>query len=887
MKTRNGLLFALCVLAGSVGFTACSENGSNEDTQEATLTVDPANLTLNEGETKTFNVKYTANTNITLSSSDSTCVSVGAQANTGQENSVAITVKAESSDCSADITVSASGTDSKNVNVTVNKADGPFISLSDSKLNLNAGANDKVTATFAVGSTPEVGKQLVLVNSDATCVTVDDRTAPTGANGKVDINVTALDKTCDATITVKKPEDYAGDVKDKTFKVHVTGNEGPVEIKKEFAFVDDSISINGDSSENVKAKAYYKENGSGVAEKAISVSSQDNTCVKSQNASYKTGSDGTFEVDVVRTGTKCETVITASVDGLEAKLNVTVTDANEIVIKRIDVNANSKYEKMGWTTVALLSGSETCDMALADAKEYVDWTKNLMNPKTSAGEAPLVASFKAKDLAEEAAAIKVDISEHKGILAFSSASDESTDVIMGVGCVPISKENDNTVVNIELTPLPTDIKGTYTVYSNFDLTSAFDYSGELAAVENMKGGDWVNWIAELFENPMNALWEFVWVNTLDRLAKLDTGNSTVNSILKTIVGSVGKELAGGYVKPLIEGYLKEYKWYQVIKEVSPDVEDLMRNMQFKGKIQVDEANGLQITTASETFSSLQYQWSSSDIATTGCLDKDLTYGNSKCRKGMALGQKDVTISGNWNGTIDDENLPAGVDGQLNINSHSLTFKWASILYAAVFGEILPTALDYKTNTNVQKGRYLSAFLDKILFESIVKYYNDKCKGKTKCNVEGAGAPQEGDKVYPELTETDVTKSCERFVEALVYLIYSDASSASGVIKVLAGFACGEQALGQLDKWVNDSLSSLESSTANQLTLKADKCSLYDGGTTQYMKMGQPDSQFYSANDIFAPDSKVDSARCEWDIKLPDSVSSRPIRGLFHAEREED
>ena len=432
-----------------------------------------------------------------------------------------------------------------------------------------------------------------------------------------------------------------------------------------------------------------------------------------------------------------------------------------------------------------------------------------------------------------------------------------------------------------------NIKGTYTVFSNFDLTSAFDYSGKLAAVENMKGGDWLNWIADLFENPVNALWDFTWVNVLKRLAELDTGSEQVNNIIRGVVQQYGKDLAGGYVKPLIEGYLKEYKWYQVIKEVSPDVIDLMRNMQFKGKIEVKDATGLQINDASERFYSLQYQWSASDIATTGCMDSELTYGNSKCRKNMTLSASEY-VKGSWIGTINDKSLPSGVDGQLNINSHSLTFKWASILYAAVFGEILPTALDYKSKPNVQNGRYLSAFLDKLLFDPLVKYYEDKCVGKMKCNVEGVSSDSQQEKnPYPALQQTDVTKSCERFVEVLVYLFSTKAASLSGVISVAVGFACGDQALGNLNDWVNSSLSSLDSSSTNQFTLKADKCSLYTGGTTSDLKMGQPDEYFYSANDIFKPDSTKQSARCEWDITLPASVSTKPIRGLFHATRDED
>ncbi|MBQ9396490.1 MAG: hypothetical protein IJU23_13380 [Proteobacteria bacterium] len=889
MKTRNGLLFALCVLAGCAGFTACSESGSNEE--EAKITVDPSSLTLEAGDTGSFNVTYLANANISVESSNTTCVTVASPVNTGADNKGKVDISAVGSNCNADITVSAdNGKVKGTVKVTVNDLPaGPFISLSDSKLKLSVGETDKVTATFANGDTPIKGEQLVLENSDSSCVEVADKTSATGANGKVDISVTAKDHACDATITVKKPDGFDGDVKAKSFSVSVKGGgEEPSTQTAVLEFDDEAVSMSGDSDETVKAgaKLYYKENKVGIANKTVNIVGKNNKCVKSKESSYTTGTDGKFNVELVRTGTKCDTIITASVDDTTATLAVSVTDANEIVVKRIDVNANAKYDKMGWSMLVLLDGDGvTCDVAMAELAEYAVWDDAFVNAKNSAGEAPLVASFKAKDLVDAASAIKIDVTQHKGILAFASASDESEDVILGAGCTPISKENNNTVVEIELEPIPTDIKGEYVVYSNFDLTSAFEYSGTLATVENMKGGDWVNWIASLFDNPLNALWDFVWVNTLQRLAELDLGNEKINDIVRNFVGKMGKELAGGYVKPLIDGYLKDYKWYQVIKEVSPDVEDLLRNMQFKGKIVVSEATGLQINDASETFSSLQYMWSSSDIATSGCVDAEYTYGNAKCRKNMALSaQKGNAIMGSWNGAINDESLPAGVDGQLNINSHSLTFKWASILYSAVFGEILPTALDYKSKPNVQNGRYLSAFLDKILFDSIVNYYETKCVGQSKC---GDKAEQEGDKKYPALQQTDITKSCERFVEALVYLISSDASSVSGVISVAAGFACGDQALGKLDEWVDSSLSKLESNTANQLTLKADNCSLYDGGTTQYMNMGQPDEVPYTAYDVFKPDSKTLSARCEWDITLPASVSSKPIKGLFHAYREED
>lgn len=894
MKTRNGLLFALCVLTGSFGFAACSDDGgSGGDSSD--LVVSESKVEMHVGESLTFNVQYKENTAITIESDDSSCVStVAAQANTGAENNATVQIKAEKENCVAVIKVSADGKE-KSVKATVLEGSVPFISITPSEINLSAGDQGKVTALFAKGVDPFANEQLNLVNNNPNCVEVADKTNATNAQGKVDIMVSAKNVTeeCSAQITVSKPATVEGDVQSQTFTVNVAAGD-PTAKASVLKFADDNnTSMSGDSDElmTVYARYYYEESSEGISGKSVGIQSDNNACVKSKDSSYTTDSDGKIAVELERKGVKCDAVITASVDGKQAQMNVTVTDANEIVIKSVVVNANSKYDKMGWTTFTVLDGDGvTCDVAMADLLEYANWDEATANPKNSAGEPPLVARFKAGDLKESSTTFKVDITQHKGILAFASASDES-EVIVGAGCVPISKEDNNKVVTIELAPIPTNIKGNYIVYSNFDLTSAFEYNGKLAPVEEMKGGDWINWIADLFENPLNALWDFVWVNTLERLAALDTGNNTVNSILQTVVGNIGKELAGGYVKPLINGYLKDYKWYQVINEVSPDVEDLIRNMQFKGEINVDDVTGVQINTASETFKYLQYQWSSSDIKQT-CISEDMKYGDpNKCRVSMSLTPKAgneakyETIAGTWNGTINDEDLPTGVDGLLNINSHSLTFKWASILYAAVFGEILPTALDYKDKPNITKGRYLSAFLDKLLFDSVTKYYVEKCVGKSKCAVED-GQTSEGSRIYPELTITDASKSCERFIESIVYLIY-DVSKYSGVISVLADFACGDQALGQLDSWVDQSLSKLESGTQNQLTLKASNCALYDEGTTDYTKMGQPDENYYTANDVFKTDSKVETVRCEWNISLPESVSSKPIKGLFHAYRNTD
>ena len=271
-------------------------------------------------------------------------------------------------------------------------------------------------------------------------------------------------------------------------------------------------------------------------------------------------------------------------------------------------------------------------------------------------------------------------------------------------------------------------------------------------------------------------------------------------------------------------------------------------MQFAGEFDVDQAEGTDVKHAAINYKELQYQWSYKASEAKNCIAD--AYGKSKCRKSLTWSDANLYdkikdslkdgMSGEWNGkiTLSDEG-----EDMLEINSHALKFKWASMLYVAVFYSILPEAFDY----DVKKKPLLKAFLGKILFEPIAKAYNDK---------------------HPD-DKVTITKGkeCEAFIDAVDRMIVDLGSTGTGVVQTLASMACDDNVIGQLDTLLVGALDGFQASTANVLNFSSKQCSLYDEGTTNYMKMGLADDPIKTAGEIFVTGSKETSDRCQWDADL--------------------
>ncbi len=885
---RKGLIFALCAMAGGLAFVGCADDGNDKPKEIVKLTVTPSSTQLSQGDSEKITATYAANTAIEFSSSDTSCVSVSvSKATTNAEGSVDFDVKADGVDCDAVVTVKA-GAATGTVNVKVLADDVPTIKFDKNSVSLKGGEAGSNTAFYKDSDKePIVGKDLTASSSNVNCATamID---AATNADGEATINIFSLNVTADCTTTVT----VTGDGVSNSFDVKVTAEviDVPDASDPKLEFMMPEMSIANGSISEVSVSYFDGDNTKPLTGYIVTIASSDSSCVQYVNgASNKTDAKGVMTGKVKAMKSDCEAKLVATQGNAKAEMTVKVTEKDEIALKSVRVNASKKYDKMAKAYIYIPSSeNQTCEAMLADYKTYAD--KDLATANSNAdGSNPLVHAFTP---AEVEAISSISLANTKGILAFATSVDADgfPGDVVGLGCSDVSLSNDGAALDIELVPMPTNIIGEYDLVTNFDLTSAFPRSGkELPAVEAMVAGDWVGFIGDLFENPLEALLDFVWVNTVSRLKTVvDGADGLIKTILNFIVGDSTKKLAIGALTPIIEDALKSKdgsrNWYDIITMVSPDVTDLLRNMQYVGTMSITgvDADGITINAAKENFNKLQYQWSYKAEGATepnGC-DKTAygvttnASGSSTCHVPMNLGKN--AIEGTWTGIVSDATDASYGDGLLNIQSHALTFKWATILYSAVFGEILPKALGYEDLPAVKNGRYITAFLSKLVFQPIVNNYKETKAGK---NVDG--------KDYPNLSITGTGKDCEQFIESLVYLIYAEASSAAGVISMVADLACGEQALGQLDKLVEKSLSNIESSSENTLQLKAENCDLYDDGTTNYTKMGKPDEACYSAYDVFTTGSKAETLRCEWNVVLPASITGNPIKGLFHATRKDN
>lgn len=883
MKNRKSLVFALCAMVGMAGLTACGDDGNKtpEESKVGTLYVGPESMQLNQGDEGEIMASYLENSVLNVATDSKDCVSVVAdEVNTGSTGKTTIKITAAGSGCDANITVSVDGY-KKTVAVQVVDNSLPKLKIVKNTVELDAGGQETVTAQYISTSDISVvaNKALQLSSSNASCVKVDS-SVTTDADGLADIVLTAADDAapgCSSFITVKPPKGASQNI---TATVAEAG-EPEIVGTPVLSFSPASITTDYVEKDKKDFTVTFKDGSSkGIKGQKITFAVDDSTCVKLSNTSKRTGDNGTADNAILILKDGCTANVTAKASNAgkdyEATLPVTVGGITEYGLKlALKYENESRFAGIGYTAYKTLQ--ESCSEIQSKYKSYEDYLKSTNNDNDGSDDAVsgntsnwILSTFEVED---------IDVELDKAIIAWG-AVDGFGDAT-AVGCVDVSSANANQTVIVELDALPLDIRGKYEIIANFDLTSAFPKSqNSLPPVEDMKAGDWVGFVVDLFKEPVEMLLDFVWANTVSRLKAVSSDNNIVKGIINFITSDSTKQLAVKSLKPLIEKYLNGEKegqqsWYQILKTISGDVEELVRNMQFNGYFNITEVDANdknQITVATEEFKNLEYQWNFVPAGGTKNCIKDAYAKAGSCRTQMNLGGKVEAISGSWTGSVSDGE---GVDGLLKINSHPLTFKWATILYSAVFGEILPRAIGYSDSKYVSKQgadgyRYITAFLNALVFQPIAKYYGQEKAGKPKDN---------GEDTYPSLSIEGADKDCQRFIEALVYLIYSDASSAAGVISVIADLACGNQALGQLDTLVEKSLANLESSTENVVNLSGDQCVLYSEGQLQYQKLGKPDQEFYSAYEVVQGGKQ--SMRCNWQITLPDSISQNPIKGLFH------
>lgn len=871
MKKRGCLVFALCAMAGALTLSCADDSGNSKPkTNKPEITVDPAFLTMNVNDSRTVNVEYEAKMDLVATSSDDTCVKVdnglSKDLTTNGEGKVSFTATAARADCSAKITVEDKE-DSRifnNVEVTV-VPEGtaiPVLTLSPSSMELAAGGSANLVATLTVDSAPKANDTLTVTSTNPACITVP-ATVTTSAEGKADIQVTAAEAgDCNATVNVKPS---LGESKGIPVTVLKKGEEPePPAAAGTLAYDKNSVTIAPEATGSVML-SYVDGEGNGIGNVTVNFSYTNESCVKtSVNKKSPLGADGTLNITITPNGSDCNTDMTATVKGpdgdITATVAIAVTNKTKFVYDLdVQINNAKKFDKIGY--VAYAQRAESCDDMKASGLMQV--VKAIMPDEDSEanGSFPSLHKF---------AKIDGDTETYKSVVAFGKGNQQGD--VLALNCKDVSVADDNNTVVLELEPVPTNIIGKYDLTTNFDLTSGFEktactgdtYQNKgicVPAVENMKPGDWVKFVTNFCKEPLITLLEFAWSNTIDRLINLKNkdGSDALPDWLKGVLGTGTKTVALAALEPYLDGLLGETgDWYKILKIVGDDIEDLTTNMQLYGTLDVAEADGTIVKKATEEYKELQYQWSykKDGEEQKNCIVNP--YGKAKCRKAVRLSAANkLNMSGEWNGTITlgEEN------DLLDINSHSLDFRWASMLFVAVFGSILPEALDYKAND----GTYIKAFLNKVLFGALVTAYNNDPNHTVK-------------------VEAEAGKECEAFLEVVIRLVKPEMDGTMlNIARSLSNMACADNLIGKLDTLLLEQLDKFQATTQNALNLSSKACTLYDEGTINYTKIGEPEPEMYTANDVL--DQKKKTTRCTWDVDF--SINDKPVtlKGIYHATRQ--
>ena len=565
-------------------------------------------------------------------------------------------------------------------------------------------------------------------------------------------------------------------------------------------------------------------------------------------------------------------------------------------------------------------------------------------------DAYLVEGIKLKDFP-----VSADDARPKSIFAFVTQTEaDGEERVLGHACE--DREDELTIEHateplvLDIISEPYDIKGTYYLTANFDFTRGLEKSLSdeacknnhtsypdvnanicVPAVETMKAGDWVTFINNFAIDPVATLLEFVWVNSIDRLKDVD--NEGIRKVMQIVLGAKAFALPIAY--KAANDALMKFEWFKTYKQVSGDISELASNMQLGGKFQIDNYDGSKATVpangAKTIFDTLQYRWSlagdckqpdiAPDEATVTCSDYYYN-GNpnvtgQKCRQSLDLDLNDTSIEGIWTSESQISN-PSSGDGQdanISISAHSVRFKWASILYGAVFGKILPLIFKYDTSTiapentaavnDVRQKLYIRALLTRLLFQSVVSSYANYVEAN-QTKLDGL-----------QISWKD-QYTCQNFILALIEWILaanvvgnegdsssaldwlkglegqggsSVASMASAVVKVLGNMVCNgdngfKYNLAELDKLVIDQLNKVEFDSTNGLNISSESCPLYTQGTEKFQFFGHQDTgTIPTANDVFAKETYTQ--RCKWNVQLPPAegqTSNLKFDGIFHATR---
>ena len=761
---------------------------------------------------------------------------------------------------------SESGTDTP-PEIEVNEGDVITMTVRPASLILDAGESETITVTYKKNNKGVSGGHISAKSDNINCFVINSETKSdyTGANGEFDVIVEAKNVTeaCDGTVEIT---DLDGRVDSRFVNISVTpttgGGGGTPTGNPELTLLDPEngqITLNQKGEKANIVVEYRNAKGKTQADTTIDIQNSKDSCIRPAFGDITTGSNGQATLPITAQGENCTSLVTLTVDDVSVEVDVTVGEADEY-FRTLKINylntgdhdpSNIGMRHNDVSKVVYGLGPDSNCPSFEDLLEDMPTLSKSKTATSFRQTNPFVTQ-------------KLELSRSMRQVSIIAYAENSARETLAVGCVDgVGPDKAGEDVTLGIYEIPIKFGNEYEVTTNFDLFSRFEKTSANYRAEKMTAGDWVQFIIAFCKDPFGELVSFVWDNSVSRLADV------INvDWLKFIFEDGTRELARNALKDTLEPTLKQQTWYNVINQVAPDIADLASNMQLKGHFDMGTYNNLNMSNMKVTFDSLQYQWSLELVGQGACIDG--AYGNSKCRRNMPLStQNSTTINGSCDASVTLSSDP-GIDGYMTFSVSNLTFKWATILYSAIFAEILPSALGYKENTNLGKGRYISAFLESVLFSLLIDHYNTNIKGTTKQDDEG------NVQTYPALA---ATQQCSQFIEVLVYLISVKAAGMSNTIAGFANTICGDGIMGQLDTKIEEAFNNIEKDTSQGLTMATKDCPLYSKENV-YKEIGKPDvGTVPTANEVFTSTKPKETNRCKWNVKVGDFA----FDGIFHAE----
>lgn len=782
---------------------------------------------------------------------------------------------------------SESGTDTP-PEIEVNEGDVVAMTVSPASLNLDAGESKTITVTYKKNNKGVAGGHISAKSNKINCFVINSETKSdyTDANGEFDVIVEAKNVTedCDGTVEIT---DLDGRVESRFVNISVTstagggggGGGGTPTGDPELTVLEPSngqITLNQKGEKANIVVEYRNAKGKTQADTTIDIQNSKDACIRPAFGDITTGSNGQATLPITAVGENCTSLITLTVGDVSEEVAVTVGEADEyfrtLKINYLNTGDNdpSNIGMRHNDVDQLIYGfgpDETCPtFEELSAEDGIPTLSRSQTVKSFRQTNPFFTQ-------------KLELSRNKSPYSIIAYAKNSADELLAVGCVGgVGPDTESTCneckggkcndVCLPIYEIPILFGDEYEVTTNFDLFSRFKKTSPDYTAENMTAGDWVQFIIAFCKKPFEELVSFVWDNSVSRITSIP-GIDKI-SFLKDLITKEGKALALAALTDGLKPILMEQRWYEIIQEVAPDIADLASNMQLKGRFEMGSYNNLKVSNMKVIFDLLEYQWSLDVVGQESCIDG--AYGNSQCRRKLPLATNSgTTIEGSCDAAVALSSDP-GIDGYMEFSVSNLTFKWATILYSAIFREILPSALGYTENTNLQGGYYISAFLESVLFKLLVDHYNANIKGTTKTD-EKTGTVQ----TYPALVSDSY---CKQFIEALVYLMWIGASEWQSVVGIVGDTICGNGVLGKLDTTIKEAFDKIQADSSQNLTMATTNCPLYSEDNV-YKQLGKPDAgaTVPTANEVFDSTNPKKTNRCIWNV----SVGSFAFDGIFHAE----